>query len=131
MSDEALTEQIAARLTREGLIPMSAAALLVPPARQGKPRSVRTLVRWHTTGTSTGVFLEAARGPGGQWQTSRQAVARFLALATLMQHARRPRYQSPEEVKAAEEYREAGLLELKQRRDEDRKKRNAARRDSP
>lgn len=72
-------EQIAERLLSEGLLTLSQAArLLVTERGDGKVSPV-TLWRWATKG-KRGKRLEACYG-SGQLCTSRQALARFLAIA--------------------------------------------------
>jgi hypothetical protein len=73
---------IAGRLLNEGLISLSEAAKLLPPARRrnGGVRhcSAAALMRW-ILGGKRGVYLEGCRGTGKTWWTSRPAVIRFLA----------------------------------------------------
>jgi hypothetical protein len=73
---------IAERLMDEGLISLSEAAKKLPPARRrnGGVRhcSGAALVRWILDG-KRGVYLEACRGIGKGWWTSRPAVRRFVA----------------------------------------------------
>ena len=67
-------------LTTEALLPLAAAAALVPPARRGKRTHLSTLLRWVVRGarspTGEVVRLEAVR-VGHRWMTSREALQRF------------------------------------------------------
>src|SRR5262245_137676 len=72
-------------LKTETVIPLAAAAKLVPPGRRGKRTHLSTLLRWITVGAkaSTGevVRLEAVR-LGSRWLTSREALQRFAERLT-------------------------------------------------
>ena len=72
-------------LTTEALIPLAAAARLVPPGRNGKRCHLSTILRWIMTGAKapdgTVVKLEGLR-IGGRWTTSRQAMQRFAERLT-------------------------------------------------
>jgi len=72
-------------LTTEALIPLAAAARLVPPGRNGKRCHLSTILRWIMTGAKapdgTVVRLEGLR-IGGRWTTSRQALQRFAERLT-------------------------------------------------
>jgi len=65
------------RLVGEGLRPLPDLAALVPRS-DGRPVSIRALVRWIRDGRD-GRRLEAVRGAGGLWYSSVPALARFLA----------------------------------------------------
>jgi Protein of unknown function (DUF1580) len=68
-------------IEREKLLSLSAAALLIPPARTGKKTHQSTLLRW---------ILQGSKGPngervrlkgrriGGRWMVSREAIQRFM-----------------------------------------------------
>jgi hypothetical protein len=65
------------RLEKEDLLPLKKARPLFPGSL-----STRTLQRYATSGyhcpvLDAPIFLEAFRGPGRSWWTSRQAVYRF------------------------------------------------------
>jgi hypothetical protein len=68
-------------LIQEGLIRLTTAARLLPDSRNGRGLHPATLTRWCTIGvkdrSGRRVKLEAVK-VGQAWQTSRQAVARFL-----------------------------------------------------
>jgi hypothetical protein len=71
--------------TLEALIPLNAAARLIPPARSGKRTHLSTLLRWILRGARSPsgerVLLEAVR-LGGRWMTSREALQRFAEQLT-------------------------------------------------
>jgi hypothetical protein len=64
----------------ETLLSFPQAAELFAPYREGKPAHVSRLHRHRLYGYR-GVYLEAMR-QGGQWVTSKEAVARFMAALT-------------------------------------------------
>jgi hypothetical protein len=68
----------------EPLLPLTAAASLVPPARRGRKTHPSTLLRWILTGAKGPggpVKLEAVR-LGGRWMTTRSALQRFAERLT-------------------------------------------------
>jgi hypothetical protein len=69
----------------EPLLPLSAAAALVPPARRAKRTHPSTLLRWVLDGirSSDGarIKLEAIR-LGGRWMTTRSALQAFAQRLT-------------------------------------------------
>ena len=69
----------------EPLLSLSAAAALVPPARQGKRTHLSTILRWILDGAKgpngKRVKLEAVR-IGGRWMTTRSALQRFVERLT-------------------------------------------------
>lgn len=67
-------------LFSEGLVPLAAAAKLLPKRRGGKPTHVATLFRWVQRGVK-GVRLEAVQC-GGVKCTSRPALSRFFQRLT-------------------------------------------------
>jgi hypothetical protein len=71
--------------TTEKLIPLNAAAGLVPPARRGKRTHLSTLLRWILKGAKGPagevVYLEGIR-IGHRWMTSREALQRFAERLT-------------------------------------------------
>ncbi|OAI41453.1 hypothetical protein AYO40_03080 [Planctomycetaceae bacterium SCGC AG-212-D15] len=72
-------------INSEDLLPLSAAARLLPPMRRGRPVSTSCLFRWIADGVKTPggevVRLEAIR-MGGRWLTSKQALQRFAERQT-------------------------------------------------
>lgn len=64
-------------LFEEGLLPLAAAAKLLPNRRAGKPTHVATLFRWAQVGCK-GVKLETLQ-VGGCRCTTRAALSRFFA----------------------------------------------------
>lgn len=64
-------------LLLEDLVPLSAAARLLPRRRSGRPTHTSTLFRWASEGLR-GVKLEVVQ-VGGTRCTSREALARFFS----------------------------------------------------
>jgi hypothetical protein len=97
-------------LTTEQLLPLAAAAALLPPGRRGKKTHIGTLVRWIQNGvllpSGERVRLEANR-LGSRWLTSLQAIERFMAAQTPTPHddapAQRGRGACRRRQKASEE----------------------------
>jgi hypothetical protein len=79
--------------TIEAPIPLSEAAKLIPPARQGKRTHLSTLLRWILRGARNlageVVRLEAIR-LGSRWMTSREALQRFAERLTPRTDAHAP-----------------------------------------
>lgn len=69
-------------ISRETPLPLSRAARLVPPLREGHPVSPSTLWRWHSIGLLSDagerIRLEVCRVGGNQCTTS-EALSRFFA----------------------------------------------------
>lgn len=88
-------EEVALRLTAEGLVPLSEFV--------GPDRSLRTLKTWCRQGRLEGVVI------GRGWHTSRQAWARFLAAMT---EGRLPaRVERPDRAQDARRKRAAVAME--------------------
>lgn len=74
-----VSEETATRLQNEGLLSLKQACKHVP-CEKGNRGHVwpNTLLRWILRGKG-GVKLEAVRGAGSTWYTTRPALARFMA----------------------------------------------------
>ena len=112
-------DAMAARLMDEGLIALSKAAKLLPPARRGKGivEHVRptALIRWIRFGKK-GVHLEACRSAGKTWWTSKPALARFLAAVSRRSISERPVVTVPPDMTAQQHEAREAIEELALRR---------------
>lgn len=99
---------VATRLASEQLLSLTEAAATLPHVA-GRKVSASTLWRWVLHG-KRGVYLDAVRGHGRGWWTSREALIRFrVELSSLVDAEAKPRAES---VSAWERRAKAAAEEL-------------------